>query len=199
MLERIRAMKNILLSFELKSLYRLVISFLAVIFLVFNTACSSSEVASTSDLPVGSHPSGQTPNLYDPLSPPQGGMNNYKDVDPRANISDAEAKADRLINQANSQQKGGKNPFKEVQKELNKKSPQDRVEDVSEDLSRTAQKKADQVSQAAKRGLGNVQNNTKSFADDVSSGVDDLGRNAQGKVEDMKQAVKKTADAVTKG
>jgi polyhydroxyalkanoate synthesis regulator phasin len=192
-------MKKLLPSFELKSLYRLVISFLAVVFLVFNTACSSSEVAATSDLPVGSHPSGQKPNLYDPLSSPQGGMNNYKDVDPRTDVSDAEAKADRLIKQANSQQKGGKNPFKEVRKELDKKGPQDRAEDVSEDLGRSTQKKADQVSQGAKRGLENVKQNAKSFVNDVSSGADDLNQNAQGKVDDLKQAVKKTADAVTKG
>jgi hypothetical protein len=211
-------MKNTFLSFELKSLYRVVISFLAVVFLVFNTACSSSKVAATNDLPTGaanrlptgaanelptgSHPSGQSPNipsLYDPLTSPQGGMNNYKDVDPRTNVSDAEAKADRLINRANSQQKGGKNPLKEVRKELDKKGPQDRAADLGEDLGRSAQNKADQVSQAAKRGLGNVKENTKSFVGDVSSGADDLNRNAQGKVDDIKQAAKKTADAVTKG
>jgi polyhydroxyalkanoate synthesis regulator phasin len=195
-------MKNASLSFELKSLYRLAISFLAVVFLVFNTACGSSEIAATNDLPTGSHPSGQTPNLpnlYDPLTPPQGGMNNYKDTDPRTDASDAEAKADRLINRANSQQKGGKNPLKEVRKELNKKGPQDRAEDLSEDLGRSAKKKTEQVSQGAKRGIENVKENAKSFADDVSSGADDLSRNAQGKVEDLKQATKKTADAITKG
>jgi hypothetical protein len=192
-------MRNIFLSLELKSLYRVVISFLAIVFLVVNTACSSTEVAATNDLPIGSHPSGQTPNLYDPLSPPQGGMNNYKDVDPRTDVSDAEAKADRLIKNANSQQKGGKNPVKEVRKELDKKGPQDRAADLSKDVSRSAQNKADEVSKAAKKGLGNVQQNTKSFADDVRSGSDDLGRKAQGKVDDLKEAAKKTADAVTKG
>jgi hypothetical protein len=192
-------MKNAFLSLDLKSLSRVVIGFLAVIFLVVNTACSSTEVAATRDLPVGSHPSGQTPNLYDPLSPPQGGMNNYKDVDPRTDISDAEAKADRLIKNANSQQKSGSNPIKEVRKELDKKGPQDRAADLSKDVSRSAQNRADEVSQVAKKGLGNVQRNTKSFADDVSSGADDLGRKAQGKVDDLKQAAKKTVDAVTKG
>jgi hypothetical protein len=192
-------MRNTFLSLKSKSLYRVIISFLAVIFLVVNTACSSTEVAATGDLPVGSHPSGQTPNLYDPLSPPQGGMNNYKDVDPRTNVSDAEAKADRLIKNANSQQKSARNPVKEVKKELGKKGPQDRAADLSKDVNRSAQNQADEVSQAAKKGLKNVQQNTKSFADDVSSGADDLGRKAQGKVDDLKQAAKKTADSVTKG
>jgi hypothetical protein len=195
-------MKNVLSFFNLKSFYRIVISCLAVVFLVINTACSSSEVAATGDLPTGSHPSGQSPdlpNLYDPLTPPQGGMNNYKDVDPRTNTSDANSKADRLINNAESQQKVGNNPIKAARKELNKKGLQDRAENLSEDLGRSAQKKADQVSQGTKRGLDNIQDNTKSFADDVSSGADDLGRNAKGKVEDLKQAAKRTADAVTKG
>jgi hypothetical protein len=195
-------MKNILSFFNSKLLYRLVISCLAVVFLVINTACSSSEVAATGDLSTGSHPSGQSPdlpNLYDPLTPPQGGMNNYKDVDPRTNTSDANSKADRLINNAKSQQKVGNNPIKAARKELNKKGLQDRAENLSEDLGRSAQKKADQVSQGTKRGLDNIQDNAKSFADDVSSGADDLSRNAKGKVEDLKQAAKKTADAVTKG
>jgi hypothetical protein len=192
-------MKNAFSSLKLKSLYRVVISFLAIAFLMVNTACSSTEVAAKGDLPIGSHPSGQTPNLYDPLSPPQGGMNNYKDVDPRTDISNAEAKADRLIKNANSQQKSGRNPVKEVKKELDKKGAQDRAADLSKDVNRSAQNQADEMSQAAKKGLRNVQQNTKSFADDVSSGADDLGRKAQGKVDDLKQAAKKTADAVTKG
>ncbi len=195
-------MKNVLSFFNLKSFYRVVISCLAVVFLVINTACSSPEVAATGGLPTGSHPSGQSPdlpNLYDPLTPPQGGMNNYKDVDPRTNTSDANSKADRLINNAEFKQKAGNNPIKAVRKELNKKGLQDRAEDLSDDIGRSAQKKADKVSQGTKRGLDNIQDNTKSFADDVSSGADDLGRNAKGKVEDLKQAVKKTADAVTKG
>jgi hypothetical protein len=195
-------MKNATSFFSLKSLYRIAISFLAVAFLVVNTACSSSEVATTRDMPASSHPSGQSPNipnLYDPLTPPQGGMNNYKDVDPRTDTSDAEAKADRLINKADAQQKGGRNPIKEVRKELDKKGIQDRAEDLSEDIGRSAQKQADRVSRGTKKGIENIQDNTKSFADDVSSGADDLGQNARGKAEDIKQAAKKTADAVTKG
>jgi hypothetical protein len=193
-------MKNTLLSFKSKSLYRVVISFIAIIFLVVNTACGSADVASTNDLPSsGKHPSGQSTDLYDPLSPPQGGMNNYKDVDPRIDTSDAEAKAERLIDKASAQQKGGKNPLKEVRKELDKKGAQDRAEDFSDDLGRSAQKKADQVSKSAKKGYSNVKENTKSFTEDVSSGADDLGQKAQRKADDIKQAAKKAADAVVKG
>jgi hypothetical protein len=195
-------MKNALSFFNLKSLYKIAISFLAVVFLVVNTACNSSDVAATGDLSTRSHPSGQSPNipnLYDPLTPPQGGMNNYKDVDPRTDTSDAESKADRLINKADAQQKGGRNPIKEVRKELDKKGVQDRAENLTEDLGRSAKRQADRVSQGTKKGVENIQDNTKSFANDVSSGADDLGRNAKGKAEDLKQAAKKTADAVTKG
>jgi hypothetical protein len=188
-------MKNTLLSFEWKSLPRLVASFFAIFFLVVNTACSSSAVSDQVTQPNPDNlTSGKSTNLYDPLTTPKGGMNNYSDVDPRVDTSRSDAKAKRLINKASSNKPA--NPIKEVRKELDKKGPQERVEDLSKNLSRSAQENFDQVSETAQKDFGNLQKNVKSFKSDVKSAANDMGKNVQDKTDDIKNTAQKTADAV---
>lgn len=191
-------MKNTFFPFELKSLYKVAISFLAVLFLVINAGCSSgSDMTAKLEQPAsGMLPAGQSIDVYKPIGPAQGGMNNYSDVDPRVDTSKAEAKADRLVNKANSQQKGGVNPLKEVRKELDKKGPQDRAENFSKNLSQSAQKKANQAVNNAQKGIDNVKENTNSFKEDVESVVDKLGKKAQNTADDIKDTAQKTADSV---
>ncbi len=97
-------MKNTFLSLKLRSFYKVVLSLLAVFFLVINTACSNSEgVAQSAKPDLDNQSTGQITELYKPIVPNEGGMNGYSDIDPRVDTSEADAKADRLIKQANSQ------------------------------------------------------------------------------------------------
>jgi hypothetical protein len=96
-------MKNISTPLKLRSLYRVVLSFLAILLLSANTACSSSEVMAKVEKPnLDDRPTGQITQLYKPLTSNKGGMNGYSDIDPRMDTSEADAKADRLIKQANA-------------------------------------------------------------------------------------------------
>jgi hypothetical protein len=86
----INAIKSTLRSFEIKSLYKIVLSFLAITLLVTITACNGSEVASKTNLE--NPPPGKITELYKPITPEVGGMNNYSDVDPRVDTSKIELK-----------------------------------------------------------------------------------------------------------
>jgi hypothetical protein len=99
-------MKNISLPLKLRSLYKVVLSLLAVFFLAINTACSNSAVMAKAAKPdLDNQSTGQITELYKTIAPNEGGMNGYSDIDPRMDTSQADAKADRLIKQANSQRR----------------------------------------------------------------------------------------------
>jgi hypothetical protein len=74
MINLINTVKSTLQSFQLKSLYKAVLSFLAIALLVTTTACNGSEVASKTNLE--NPPPGKITELYKPITPEVGGMNN---------------------------------------------------------------------------------------------------------------------------
>jgi hypothetical protein len=96
----INATKSTLRFFKPELLYRSVLNFLVVAVLVVTTACNRAEVASKANLDNSSSASGTITELYEPITPKVGGMNNYSDVDPRVDTSEVDAKVERLIRQA---------------------------------------------------------------------------------------------------
>jgi hypothetical protein len=183
---------------KLQSLHKVLIGFLAIAVLVINTACSSADVTATKPEDANTidrQPAGQITERYKPIAPAEGGMNIYSDTDPRRNSTDANAKADRNIMKSTGQ-KGGVNPLREAKKELDKKGPKERAEELSADVNRAAQKKADQVSRGTQRGLDNIEGNTKSFQKDVGSTADNLAKKASDKAENLGQKVSNKADEV---
>jgi hypothetical protein len=167
MINLINALKSTLRSVELKSLYKAVLSFLAIALLVTTTACNASEVASKTNLE--NPPSGKITELYKPITPEVGGMNNYSDVDPRVDTSKAEGKADRLINQAKGLERKDTNPLQQIKKEFDNKGIKERVEDTVDRVGQSAQETAEGISKGTRKGLANVKENAKSFKDDVES------------------------------
>jgi hypothetical protein len=167
MINSIDTVKSGLRSFQLKSLYRAVLSFLAIALLVTTTACNSSEVAAKKNLE--NPPPGKMTELYKPITPAAGGMNNYSDVDPRVDTSKADGKADRLINQAKDLERKDTNPLKQIEKEFDNKGVQKRVEDTAEGVRKSAEETADGISKGTRKGIENIKENAKSFKDDVES------------------------------
>ena len=165
----INAIKSTLLSFELKSLYKAALSFLAVVLLVTTTACNGSEVVSKTNL--DNPPPGKITELYKPITPEVGGMNNYSDVDPRVNTSKVDGKVDRSIKQAKDLARKDTNPLQQVKKDFDNKGIQERVEDAAEGVRQSAQETADGISEGTRKGFANVKENAKSFKDDVESAV----------------------------
>jgi hypothetical protein len=157
-------------------------AFLAGVFLLTAQACNRPGIAAQP-----SQPAGQAPNVerYDPtksypLNAPQGGMNNFSDVDPRARAEEkaAEAKAKALRDMAkrNVEQKGVKN--------------------LGEDVGSSAEEVREGVAKGTQRGLENIRENTQNAAEDlvknVQRGATDTGKGIQRRAEDTADAVNRT-------
>jgi hypothetical protein len=169
MINLINVIKSTLPSFEFRSFYKAVLSFLAIALLLTTTACNSSEVAAKANL--DNPPSGKITELYKPITPAVGGMNNYGDVDPRVDTSKVDAKVDRLIEQAKGLERKDTNPLQQIKKEFDRKGIQARAEDTAESVSQSAQETAEGISAGTRKGLKNIEENAKSFKDDVESAV----------------------------
>ncbi len=167
MINLINAVKSTLLSFKLKSLYKAVLSFVAISLLVTTTACNGSEVAAKKNLE--NPPAGKITSLYKPITPEVGGMNNYSDVDPRVDTSKVDSKVDRSIKQAKDLARKDTNPLQQVKKDFDNKGIQKRVEDAADSIRESAEETADGISKGTRKGLANVKENANSFKDDVES------------------------------
>jgi hypothetical protein len=165
----INLIKSTLPFFELRSFYKAVLSFLAIALLVTTTACNGSEVASKANL--DNPPPGKITELYKPITPEVGGMNNYSDVDPRVDTSKVDAKVDRLIKQAKGLERKDTNPLEQIKQEFDRKGIKARVEDTADSVGQSAKETATGVSKGTRKGLENVKENAKSFKDDVESAI----------------------------
>jgi hypothetical protein len=190
MKDLIEIIKRAIPSFELRSFYRAIVSFLAVVLLVSTTACNGSTPTTKVDRPNLANPTAsKVTELYKPIAPPAGGMNNYSDVDPRMDTSEAKAKTNRLIKKTDDLQNAGTNPFKQIRKQLDNKGIPERVEAASKDLNRSTKQTADDVAKGTQKGFNNLKENTQSFKDDVESAVEKLGDKAKVKVNDLKDNI----------
>jgi hypothetical protein len=184
MTKLIKAIQSTISSFKLKSFYRSVLSLVAVIFLFVSTACGTSEVTRAQQPNVDNPQANKVTELYKTIEPREGGMNNYSDVDPRMDTSEAKAKTDRLIKKTDTLVKKDTNPLKEVRKEFDNKGVKDRAEDFSKDLGRSVKENTKDFAKGTERGFENVKKNTKNFADDVGDAVDDRAQDLRNKVKD---------------
>ncbi|BAY33678.1 hypothetical protein NIES2107_55780 [Nostoc carneum NIES-2107] len=151
--------------------------FLAGILLLVTQACNRPTIAGQP-----SQPGSQPPNAerYDPtksydLSSPQGGMNNFSDVDPRARgdekAAEARAKALRDNSQRNIDEKSIDSPGQYVENYRQGTPFGQRVKNLGEDIGSSAAEVGEGVAKGTKRGLENIKDNTQNAAED-------LGRNA---------------------
>jgi hypothetical protein len=163
----IKTAKNVLRSFNLKSLYKTFLSLLAIALLVTTTACNGTEVAAKTNL--DNPPPGKITELYKPIAPAVGGMNNYSDIDPRVDTSKADAKANRLIKQANDLEQKDTNPLQQIKKQFDLKGIQERVEDTADSVGQSAQETTKNLSEGTRKGFANVKENAKLFKDDVET------------------------------
>jgi hypothetical protein len=206
MVNLIKAIKKTVLSFKLQSFFKMTLSFFAVILLITTTACGGNPTTSSDNMTSGSgirpdpnNPApGKVTDLYKTIEKPQGGMNNYSDVDPRMDTSEAAAKADRNIKQSDELQKNVTNPFKQLGKQLDDRGIPERVADGAKGVSRSAKQTAEDVAKGTERGYNNLKDNTKTFADDLSSGVDELKQNAKNTGKDLKDSANDLKDTIRK-
>lgn len=174
----------------------------AGIFLFLTQACADPGVAKEP-------PQAESPYLerYDPtkdypLSSPEGGMNNFSDVDPRGKADEKAAndRADALAknSQKNIDQKGI-DSREQYGRNYNQGTPLgERVKNLGEDVGSSAEEVRKGVVKGTQRGIENLKGNTQNAAEGVTKnvqrGAEDAGKNVQRTAEDAGNAVKKAVD-----
>lgn len=174
--------------------------FLAGVFLILTQACNRPTIAGQPPQPgAGSaynqpgaesrYTQRQDPTKAYNLNSPEGGMNNFSDVDPRAKTFEKSARnrAEDLSrnSERNINEKGVESP-QDYARNYRQGTPfPERVKNLGEDIGSSAQGTAEGVAKGTKRGIENLKENT-------SNAVQDLGRNAQRAGEDAGDAVNRT-------
>ncbi|MFN6478648.1 hypothetical protein [Nostoc sp. DedQUE07] len=177
--------------------------FLAGIFLFMTQACGAPGIATQPP-----QPGAQAPNIerYDatkdyPLNSPTGGINNFSDVDPRA--QDEKAANDRakaLVKNAqkNIDRKGIDSPEQYGENYKQGTSLGGRVKNLGEDIGSSAEELGKGLVKGTQRGIENIKGNTQNAAEDVTTnvqrGAEDAGKNVKRTAEDAGKAVKNTVD-----
>lgn len=187
---------------------KLLTVFLAGVFLFFTQACNSvtattpNQAAPGQTVPRQTIGEGQSarPNseVYVPkgdniLSPNEGGMNNFSDVDPRRQGAEVKAKSEAL--KQNAEQNlidQTSNVGENTRRILDKKG--DNVEQVGKNLQQNAQETADKAKSSATDFARGTSKGVENIKDNTSDAAKGAARNAQGAVEDTKFNAQRTAD-----
>ena len=137
---------------------RILTVFLAGILLFVSTACGSTKVlAKTADNVREEVPSRAVTNTY------QGGMNDYNDVDPRRDTSEAKAKAKSLIENAqrNINEKSVDSREQYVENYRSGTPLGERVRRIGEDIGESAEEVAEGASKGVQKGVQNIKENAQ--------------------------------------
>lgn len=175
--------------------------FLAGMFLFLTQACGDPGIATQPPKADAQSPYSKrvdsTKNT--PLSAPAGGINNFSDVDPRA--QDEKAANDRgdalaKNSQKNIEQKGIDSREQYGENFKQGTSLGERVKNLGEDIGSSAEEVRKGLVKGTQRGIENLKGNTQNAAEDVTKnvqrGADDAGKNVQRTAEDAGKAVKRT-------
>ncbi|MBH8573361.1 hypothetical protein I8752_10115 [Nostocaceae cyanobacterium CENA369] len=164
--------------------------FLAGIVLIVTQACSSPGVATEPPQSnVQPKESGAQPytKRYDPtksydLNNPEGGINNFSDVEPRAKADDKAAndKANALAKNAqkNIDQKGVNNPG-EIGKNIRNTPFGQKAKETGEDISDSAAEVGEGVAKGTQRGIENIKENVQNAAKYVKRTGEDTTKGAE--------------------
>jgi hypothetical protein len=189
---------------------KLLTVFLAGVFLFFTQACNSvdattpSQTAPRQTIPrqtIGEEQHAR-PNseVYVPkgdnmLSPNEGGMNNFSDVDPRRQGAQVKAKAEAL--KQNAEQNvidETSNIGENTRRILDKKG--DNVEQIGKNLQQNAQETAEKAKSSATDFSRGTSKGIENIKDNTSNAAKGAARNAQGAADDAKFNAQRTADKV---
>ncbi|MEC4815327.1 MAG: hypothetical protein SAK29_18925 [Scytonema sp. PMC 1069.18] len=175
--------------------------------LFFTQACNGSIAAQAPRQTVGEQNARPNAEVYVPkgdrqLSPVEGGMNNFSDVDPRTQNANVRAKAEALKENAEQNINSQSSDLGDITRRiLNRKD--ENIGDLGNNVQYGAQKTADEVQgnaadfvEGTKRGIRNIQENASDTASDLGKNAkraaEDVTRNAQRTAEDAGDAVNRT-------
>lgn len=190
-------MNNIIALVKRLQISRFLIIFLAGVLLLINTACTQPSSATSATSPTTSNVSNkdtnpgynknyQTPSGYDEDNnvvlkevkesyktvPREGGMNEHQDVDRRQNLSSAEKKSQKLVNQAKDNLEDANRNSQKVVKNIQDKATPSNIKDQLEDLSDNIGKSSKDIKEGTKRGFENLKTNLKTASEQAADKAD---------------------------
>ena len=158
--------------FKTISIRQLVVVFLTGVFMLVTTACSNN---ARTAVPTGEGDSPNTP-----------GQAMYPHEDTKRDTSAADAKADRLIRQAEQRQNKIQGPGDYI----DEVEPGKTVREQAENVGKSAQQAAENVGRSAEQAAENVGKSTQRAAENAAE-------SAQAGIEDVKEGVSEAADQAT--
>ncbi|MBD2463292.1 hypothetical protein H6G89_19845 [Oscillatoria sp. FACHB-1407] len=158
-------------------LEKVIIAFLAGILLLV-TGCTPAEAKTPLPAPEVSGQGGtynqrfgQQTELYDPIQERKGGMNEYSDVDPRANTRPVNQKAQGLVENAEENIQKVQSP-QEYAEDYRSGTPLgQRVKNVVGSVTEAAENTAEDVVEGTKRGSENLRMNAREAGDELTEDV----------------------------
>lgn len=156
-------------------------AFVACAILFLTQACNSAD-ATTPPQTVGEQSARPNSNVYVPkgenqLSPYEGGMNNFSDVDPRTNSANVKAKSEFLKQNAEQNVIDESSNIGEVGRRiLGKKS--ENAKDFGDTLHEGAQRAGDKAQNTSTDFIKGTQRGIENIKENASNAASDVGRNA---------------------
>lgn len=172
-------------------LFRILTVFLAGVVLIVTTACSDNPAKALDNNARPEVPSNAVSSPY------RGGMNSYSDVDPRANTSGANSKANDIVRKAEGNIQKGADSFDKYAENYRQGTPlNERVENLTEEVGESAKNTAKGVTRGTQRGVENLKENTQNAAQSVPNALDDAKQNARSATRDTARATDKMTDSL---
>lgn len=169
---------------------RILTAFLVGLLLFVSTACSKGVQAKTADQIREEVPSSAVTNRY------KGGMNDYSDVDPRKNTTEANTKAKALIDNAkkNTTEKIADSP-QQIGERL--KGAAENTGEYVDNLKERVGNSVDDVKENVSKGTQKNLRQTKNLTNDVKGKAIQTKENTKDAAKDAAKSVKRAADDVS--
>ena len=192
-------MKRLISFVKNLRIVRIVTVFLASSFLFFATACSPSNSVQAKALDTDTK---AYPEQYVPknavTNPREGGMNQFSDVDPRANTKGVKDEASYLEKTAEKNlEKRADTPGQYVRNYRSGTPLGERIENLGEDIGSSAKEVTQGVTKGTQRGVENIKENTQDAASDVKSSAKQAASNVKENAQDAAYKAKRAADDVS--
>ena len=187
-------MNRIIAVLKKIQLRQVITVFMAGMLVFVSTACGGNPtMAKTADQIREEVPNGTMTNRY------EGGMNDYRDVDPRRDTSKADAKAKGLVDNAerNLTNRTG-NPAEAIRR-VGDDAPEvgRNIQKTADKVGKTVERNAKELGESAQQGAENLKRNAQKAAKGTKETVDEASTGAKERVDQAAGAVKRAADKVT--
>ncbi|MFB2897116.1 DUF6658 family protein [Aerosakkonemataceae cyanobacterium BLCC-F50] len=184
-------MKQIISFLNPTRLFRVLTVFLAGVLVIVTTACSDGPANALDKNGRPEVPSNAVSSPY------RGGMNGYSDVDPRANTSGLNSKANDLVNKAEGNIQKGADSFEKYADNYTSGTPlNERVENLTKDIGESTKNTAKDVTKGTQRGVENLKGNTQNAAKSVPNVVEEATQNAKNTARDAAKASDKISNSL---